>query len=197
MPGEPIDESDSVRAFIAQGASLYLKTLVALRHFNAKVYEDCHAVLTRNLTMLGSSIGVGDLASKRIRPHLFPSIDPEAVDWDGTEAFIGAKIQIASYAPLILYFYLGIEEEVPAWWTGISLGFTSLARRTATLKQLQKKKDSLADESAGSYGTDSWLLDFSRKKPLTDIDSFPGTLEEVVNEWFENCQSVGGIKLGD
>ena len=63
------------------------------------------------------------------------------------------------------------------------------------MKQLQNKKNSLADESEGSYGTDSWLLDFSRMKPLAEIDTFPGTLEEVVNEWIENCQSIGGIKL--
>ena len=53
----------------------------------------------------------------------------------------------------------------------------------------------LADES-DSYGTDSWLLDFSVMKPLAEIDIFPRTLEEVVDLWVENCRAVGGIKLG-
>jgi hypothetical protein len=145
---------------------------------------------------LGGSIGVSDLGSRKIRPHLYPAIDPGS-DWDGTEAYIGAKVQLAPYAPLILFFYLGTNEDDDklAWWTGISLGFSSLARRTSVLKQLQERKESLADESV-SYGTDSWLLDFSVVKPLAEVDTFPSTLEEVVDLWVEDCRALGGIKLG-
>ena len=77
-----------------------------------------------------------------------------------------------------------------------SLGFGSLARRTAILNRLQQEKDSLASESADSYGTDSWLLDFSVSKSMAEIDQFPLALEEVVDRSIKYCRAVGGINLG-
>ena len=175
---------------------MYLKTVVALRHFNSATYDICETVFSHRVPDLSGSIGFSDLGSRKIRPHLYPAVDPGS-DWDGTDAYIGAKIQLAPYTPLILFFYLGINEDDDelAWWTGISLGFSSNGRRTSILKQLQRQKDSLADESV-SYGTDSWLLDFSVMKPFAEIDTFPNTLEEVVDRWLENCRTTGGIKLG-
>jgi len=108
---------------------------------------------------------------------------------------IGAKVQLAQYAPLILYFYLGADEDGNAlWWGGISLGFSRQAARKRVLEQLRKRENSLADES-DSYGTDSYLLDFSLSRPLAEIEEFPSILEDVVSQWLENCRAVGGIKL--
>jgi hypothetical protein len=108
-----------------------------------------------------------------------------------------AKLLLAQYAPLILFFYLSFDDNGDlAWWTGISLGFSTLARRTTVLNRLRQQKDALASVSADSYGTDSYLLDFSASKSLAEIDQFPLALEEVVDRWIENCRAVGGIKLG-
>jgi hypothetical protein len=38
--------------------------------------------------------------------------------------------------------------------------------------------------------------DFSVVKPLAEVDTFPSTLEEVVDLWVEGCRALGGIKLG-
>lgn len=194
----PIGTSDEVRALFAQGSPLYIKTLVALRHFNSTVYEMCEAVLTSKATSLGESIGISDLDQKKVmqkvKPHLFPGVEPTVRDWDGTKAYIGAKILTAQWAPLVLYFCLGLDDHGELTWrTDISLGFSSAKQRIATLNRLLQHKNSLADESP-SYGTDSWLLDFSVSKSLAEIDQFPLALEEVVDRWIENCRAVGGIK---
>ncbi len=196
MPNGPKQHmSDGVRTLLVQGAPLYIKTVVALRHFISTAYDTCETVLAHRAPDLGLSIGVLDLASRKSRLHLYPGVDP-GNDWDGAEAYIGAKIQLAQYAPLLLFFYLCINEDDDelAWSTGISLGFSSLARRTSVLKKLQMQKDSWADED-NSFGTDSWLLDFSVTKRLVEIHTFPDTLDEVVDRWLENCRGVGGINL--
>lgn len=189
--------SGEVEDLFVQGAPLYIKTLVALRHFNANVYEMCEAVLRSNAKKLGESIGISDLDQKPIKQHLYPEVETAKQDWDGMEAYIGAKILTGPYAPLILYFYLGDEEDGGLRWaTGISLGFSSKARLTAMLNRLQEHKDSLADESFQAYGTDSWLLDFSTTKSLNEIDRFPLALEEIVDQWIQNCRAVGIIDCG-
>jgi len=186
--------SEGVRTLLLQGSGLYTKTIAAMRHFNAAAYEICERVLNQHAKDLGDSIGVSDLGAKKVRLHLYPTVDT-ATEWDETEVYIGAKIQLAPYTLLILYYYLGVRDDQLNWATGISLGFSTQRKRDAVMKQLLEKKDSTA-ASSYSYGTDCWLLDFSQGyHPLAEVDTFPTTLDEVVSCWLENCRAVGGINM--
>ncbi len=169
-----MDEDTNLNLF-QEGLQSYFDALAAINEFQCEVHSRSRQVLEANFDRLGEA-----LHANLERDLISNFVGPTWGSWDGTYAWIAAKLAVRDLGNVYLGLHWRAEDGKPVG-PGVAVDFELW--QTRVFRPLSQKLRSLAG--------DRMLAPFQREltiwEPLDPVNavSFGETLNSILKEWIE------------